>query len=165
VVKSTNNAKNYPLRRCLLRGHLNGLTLYAGPFWYTYRADLLAAAGLEVPETWDDVLEFARVAKADGHIGYAVIGSRAHDPVWFLSTFMAMGGQFDNGVPQLDSEAGHYLLSFYQTLVREELTSPDVLAWDSGAMRSAFIGGGAAQAMLGDNIYPTLNQALAKISA
>lgn len=158
---SLDDISSVGLEMASLEGTPYGLTYYAGPFWYTYRADWLEAAGLEVPATWDDVLEFARVAKADGQIGFAVIGSRAHDPVWFLSTFMAMGGQFEDGVPQLDSEAGHYLLSFYQTLVREGLTSPDVLAWDSGAMRSAFIGGEAAQAMLGDNIYPTLNESLA----
>ncbi|MEP1538020.1 MAG: extracellular solute-binding protein [Paracoccaceae bacterium] len=144
-----------------LEGTPYGMTLYAGPFWYTYRKDWLAAAGMDAPKTWEDVLAFARVAKADGHTGFAVIGSRAHDPVWFLSTFMSMGGQFENGVPQLDSDAGHYLLSFYQTLVREGLTSTDVLAWDSGAMRTAFIGGNAAQSLLGDNIYPTLNESLA----
>lgn len=143
-----------------LDGAPYGLTVFAGPMWYTYRKDWLEAAGLDVPKTWDDVLDVARAMKAEGHVGYAVIGSRAHDPVWFLSTFMAMGGQFENGVPQLDSEAGHYLLSFYQTLVREGLTSPDVLAWDSGAMRAAFIGGTAAQMLEGDNIYPNINESL-----
>ncbi|MDD7973704.1 ABC transporter substrate-binding protein [Roseinatronobacter alkalisoli] len=137
-----------------------GLTLYAGPFWYTYRKDWLEDAGLDVPQTWDDVLDVARAMKAEGRIGYSVIGSRAHDPVWFLSTFMAMGGQWENGVPQIDSDAGRYLLNFYQTLVAEGLTSQDVLAWDSGAMRSAFIGGDAAQAMIGDNVYPTVNESL-----
>lgn len=158
---SLNDISSVGLDMASLDGTPYGMTLYAGPFWYTYRTDWLEAAGLDAPETWDDVLEFARAAKADGHTGFAVIGSRAHDPVWFLSMFMSMGGQFENGVPQLDSEAGEYLLSFYQTLVREELTSPDVLAWDSGAMRTAFIGGEAAQSMLGDNIFPTLNETLA----
>ena len=143
-----------------LDGTPYGLTLFAGPFWYTYRKDWLESAGLEVPQTWDDVLDVARTMKAEGRIGYSVIGSRAHDPVWFLSTFMAMGGQWENGVPQIDSDAGRYLLKFYQTLAAEGLTSQDVLAWDSGAMRSAFIGGDAAQAMIGDNVYPTVNESL-----
>ncbi|WP_162652946.1 extracellular solute-binding protein [Lentilitoribacter sp. Alg239-R112] len=143
-----------------LDGTPYGVTLFAGPYWYTYRKDWLADAGMNVPQTWDDVLKFARAAKDQGNTGFAVIGSRAHDPVWFLATFMSMGGQFENGVPQINSEAGHYLLGFYQALVREGLTSPDVLAWDSGAMRASFIGGNAAQALLGDNIYPTLNESL-----
>ena len=143
-----------------LDGKTYGMTLFAGPFWYTYRADWLEAAGMEVPETWDDVLDFARAVKDEGKIGFATVGSRAHDPVWFLSIFMAMGGQFEENVPQLDSPAGHYLLSFYQKLVAEELTSDDILAWDSGAMRAAFINGEAAQAMIGDNVYPTVNESL-----
>ena len=129
--------------------------------WYTYRKDWLDADGLKVPKTWDDVLHVARAMKAKGRIGFSVIGSRAHDPVWFLSTFMAMGGQFKDNVPQLDSDAGRYLISFYQTLVREGLTSPDVLALDSGSARAAFIGGTAAQLLDGDNIYPTIAKSLA----
>jgi ABC-type glycerol-3-phosphate transport system substrate-binding protein len=143
-----------------LDGQTYGVTLFAGPFWYTYRSDWLEEAGMDVPQTWDDVLEFARAMRDQDRIGFSTIGSRAHDPVWFLSMFMAMGGQFEDGAPQLDSEAGHYLLSFYQTLVREDLTSQDVLAWDSGAMRAAFINGEAAQAMIGDNVYPTINETL-----
>ena len=143
-----------------LNGTTYGVTVFAGPYWYTYRSDWLEEAGLDVPETWDDVLDVARAMRDDDRIGFTVIGSRAHDPVWFLATYMAMGGQFEDGVPQLDSEAGVHLLSFYQTLVRENLTSPEVLAWDSGSMRAAFINGDAAQGMIGDNIYPTINQTL-----
>lgn len=141
-------------------GQTYGVTLFAGPFWYTYRTDWLEEAGMEVPDTWDDVLDFARVSAEQDRVGFATIGSRAHDPVWFLSMFMAMGGQFEENVPQLDSDGGRYLLSFYQTLVNEDLTSDDVLAWDSGAMRASFINGNAAQAMIGDNVYTTIDESL-----
>lgn len=137
-----------------------GVALHIGPFWYTYRLDWFEEAGIEVPQTWDEVLEAGRQLRTDDRIGFSIIGSRAHDPVWMLSLFMAMGGQWENGVPQLDSEAGEYLLSFYQTLMRDNIADPDTLAWDSGAMRAAFINGTAAQALIGDNIYPTVNESL-----
>jgi ABC-type multidrug transport system ATPase subunit len=63
---------------------------------------------------------------------------------------MSMGGQFENNVPQLDSDAGIYLLEFYQQLMSENIASRETVAWDSGDMRASFIGGNAAQALIGD---------------
>ena len=138
-----------------------GIALHYGPYWYTYRVDWFEEAGIaHPPATWDDVLEAGRALRTADRVGFSVIGSRAHDPVWFLATFMAMGGQWVDGLPDLDSEAGRYLLSFYQTLIRDDIAHPETLAWTSGEMRAAFIGGNAAQAMIGDNIYPTLNESL-----
>jgi multiple sugar transport system substrate-binding protein len=142
-------------------GTTHGVAVHYGPYWFTYRIDLFEEAGIpHPPQTWDEVLEAGRALRTSDRIGFSVIGSRAHDPVWFLATFMAMGGQWQDGIPQLDSEAGHYLLGFYQTLIRDDIAHPETLAWTSGEMRAAFIGGNAAQAMIGDNIYPVLNQSL-----
>lgn len=142
-------------------GTAYGLALHYGPYWFTYRLDWFEEAGIpHPPATWDDVLEAGRLLREGNRVGFSVIGSRAHDPVWFLATYMAMGGQWVDGLPQLDSDAGHYLLSFYQTLIRDGIAHPETLAWTSGEMRAAFIGGNAAQAMIGDNIYPTLNTSL-----
>jgi multiple sugar transport system substrate-binding protein len=141
-------------------GTQHGLAVHIGPFWYTYRPDLFEEAGLAIPTDWDEVLEAGRQLSTEDQIGFSIIGSRAHDPVWMLSLFMAMGGQFEDAVPQLDSEAGRYLLSFYQTLMADDIADPDTLSWDSGQMRSTFISGNAAQALIGDNVYPTVAESL-----
>lgn len=138
-----------------------GVTVHAGPFWYVYNKNLFEEAGYsEPPETWDDVLEIGETISDGDTIGFSVIGSRAHDPVWFLSTFMAMGGQFDNGVPQLNSDTGEYILNFYQQLAGKDITNRNAIAWDSNNMRAAFITGKAAQALIGDNIFPTIQEAM-----
>jgi multiple sugar transport system substrate-binding protein len=144
------------------QGNVYGVALHYGPYWFTYRIDWFEEAGIpHPPANWDDVLAAGRALRTGARIGFSVIGSRAHDPVWFLATFMAMGGQWQDGIPQIDSDAGRYLLGFYQTLIRDDIAHPETLAWTSGEMRAAFIGGNAAQAMIGDNIYPTLNESLA----
>lgn len=137
-----------------------GVALHIGPYWYTYRADWFEEAGLDVPTTWDGVLDAGRNFAEQGYVGFSIHGSRAHDPVWLLAMFMAMGGQWENGVPQLDSDAGVYLLEFYQALTGENIGSSEILAWNSGDMRAAFINGQAAQGLIGDNVYPTINEAL-----
>ena len=127
--------------------------------WFVYRKDVLERYGFDAPETWDDVLEIARAVK-DEMTGFSLIGSRLTEPIWTVGKFMAMGGQFEDGIPQIDSEAGHYLIHVHQTLAREGLIHPETLAWDSGEMRTAFIGGRAAMAPIGWNIYPTIQEEL-----
>ncbi|WP_170287539.1 ABC transporter substrate-binding protein [Aquibacillus halophilus] len=138
-----------------------GVTVHAGPFWYVYNKNLFEEAGYsEAPKTWDEVLEIGEAISDGENIGFSVIGSRAHDPVWFLSTFMSMGGQFEDGVPQLNSDAGEYILNFYQQLAGKDITDKNAIAWEADNMRAAFITGEAGQAMIGDNIFPTIQEAM-----
>ncbi|MBU9710569.1 ABC transporter substrate-binding protein [Evansella tamaricis] len=136
-----------------------GLAIHAAPFWMAYRTDWFEEAGIEKPETWDDVLDAARTLKNEGILannqyGYALPGDRTTVPLWFSSMFMSMGGQYtDSGLPIVDSDAGRYIVEFYQTLVREGLTSPEVLSWDSGDMRGSFMSGNAAMLPEGFNMF------------
>ena len=142
------------------KGVSYGVAVFSGPFNHVYRIDWLKDAGLEVPETWEDMLDVARALNdPPGRQGYAVRGPNS--TVWFSSHYMAMGGVYDeNDVIQLDSEAGIYALNFYQTLVKENLVSSDVLAWGSGDMRAAFITERAAMAPIGNNIFPNIEEEL-----
>ncbi|WP_088106135.1 ABC transporter substrate-binding protein [Halalkalibacter urbisdiaboli] len=131
-------------------GKSYGLAVHAAPYWMAYRTDWFNEAGLEKPETWDDVLNAARTLKNEGHLdsqqfGFVMPGDRTTPPLWFSGMFMSMGGQYsDTGLPLVDSDAGKYIVDFYQTLVREGLTSNEVLSWASGEMRGAFMSGNAA---------------------
>ena len=138
------------------QGVAYGVAVFSGPFNHVYRIDWLKDAGLAVPETWEEMLDVARALNdPPNRYGYAVRGP--NDTVWFSSHYMSMGGVYDqNNVIQLDSEAGIYALNFYQTLVREQLVSSDVLAWGSGDMRAAFITERAAMAPIGTNIFPNI---------
>lgn len=144
----------------IYKGVAYGLAIFSGPFNHVYRKDWLEEAGLEVPETWEEMLDVARALNNPPEInGFAVRGPSS--TVWFSSHYMSMGGTYDeNNVIQLDSEAGIYALNFYQTLVEENLVSKDVLAWGSGDMRAAFITERAAQAPIGNNIFPSIQEEL-----
>ena len=121
-----------------------------------YRVDWFEELGLAVPETWDEVLDAARAIVADdpSRIGFAVgmqdVGGAGQSHLISLIPKMMGVGVLENEIMDLDSEAGHYYLSFYQTLAREGLLSPDSLAWHSGETRGAFAGGQAAMYMDSD---------------
>lgn len=138
-----------------------GMGIHVGPYWHVYRKDWFEEENLEIPETYDELLDAARALDNEEREGYALVGGREHPAWWLSSLFVSMGGEYsDTGLPQIDSEAGHYLIDFYQTLMEEELIDPSAISWSSGEMRGAFIGGNAAMAPIGDNIFPLIQEDL-----
>lgn len=138
-----------------------GMSMWAGPGFQVFRKDVFEKMGIPVPKTWEDVLAAARTvrSKDPNMLGMSIHGSRAHSVwTWFGSMYAAMGGQFVEGVMQLDSEEGIYLLEFHQALTRDKLCDPDVLALKSGDFRAAFIDGRAAQMYEAANIYPSIQK-------
>ncbi|WP_431801466.1 ABC transporter substrate-binding protein [Halobacillus andaensis] len=165
--ESFNNLISQAFETTSYDGKSYGLGIHMGPRWHVHRKDLFEEAGLDAPETWDDVIEAARTLKEGGYLEagqypYAIVAGAENAPNWFQSQFQAMGGEYKDGIPQLDSEAGTYLIDFYQTLAKEELIHPESIAWQSGEMRGAFIGGNAAMATIGDNIFPIINEDLSE---
>ena len=137
------------------QGLIYGVALYAQSIYLTYRTDLLEEVGIEPPlETTDRVLEAAKaINEANEDVrGFSLIGCCV-SPTWELPLFISMGGQVENGVPQIDSEVGREWISFYQELMNSGAAHPDTPSWDSGQMRAAFIGGRAGMMNEGEHIY------------
>jgi multiple sugar transport system substrate-binding protein len=111
-----------------------------------YRPDWFEEDGLAIPETQDELLDLMRTLKDQrpDSIPYSLFAARGNGANFFITHMAAAGVEFDGAIPQLESEAGEYVIDFYQTVVREGLTSEDVLAWGSDEARGAYIGGNAA---------------------
>ena len=73
-----------------------------------------------------------------------MIGTRGEGVNYLITQMMASGVEFKGATPQLDTDAGRYVINFYQTLVREGLTSNEVLGWGENEARGAWIGGRSA---------------------
>jgi multiple sugar transport system substrate-binding protein len=73
--------------------------VHSGSCVLVYRADLLDAAGVAVPTTWDEYLAAAEALTKDGVAGNSMVG--ANDVSLFLvdwyTRFITMGGQLTNG--------------------------------------------------------------------
>jgi len=136
-------------------GAIYGVALYAQSIYLTYRTDLLEEVGMQPPlKTVERVLEAAKkINEANADVrGFSLIGCCV-SPTWEIPLFLSMGGQVENGVPQLDTEVGHQWISFYQELMKSGASHPDTPSWDSGQMRAAFIGGRAGMMNEGEHIY------------
>lgn len=140
-----------------------GVGITGAPTWMVYRTDWFDEAGIATPTTYEEMLDAARVIQQEQPdvTPFGIVGARTSSPAAkFLTLFYRMGGEHVDGVPQFDSEAGIYLLEYYQTLVREGLAHPDTLAWTSGETRGSFIEGVEGMTMISQNIYPTIQDSL-----
>ncbi len=140
--------------------------LYAFPFTtfgraLFYRADWFEEAGLShPPETWEDVVIAAQELQdpANDIWGLSVRG-RTDDGTTqgWLPIFYAMGGEFVDEIPQIDSEAGVQALELYRALTWDyEIMSPDTVSFGSGEARGLFIAGQAVMSIIGSHIAPAV---------
>lgn len=123
-------------------GQLFGMANTASMEEVFFRTDWLAEAGVTgSPETWDDVLDFARAIKEvrPDVVPFGWYAQRGNGANLMYSMMSAMGVPFDGSIPDLRSDGGQYAISFLQTLVREELVSSDVAAWNDDNMRGGYV--------------------------
>ena len=123
-------------------GELVGMANTASMEEVYFRTDWLAEGGVTgAPQTWDDVLDFARAikkAKPDV-VPFGWWAQRGNGANLMFSSMSAMGVEFDGSVPNLKGEGGQYWINFVQTLAREGLISADAIAWTEDDMRGGFI--------------------------
>ncbi len=102
--------------------------------WLFYRTDLLEAAGIEPPQTMDELLAAAIALNEPPDRFGLVIGSRTDEAWWdFMHYFWAFGGQiYDPETLEVtvNDEAGVAALDFYSSLLNEHgVVSPDVTTY------------------------------------
>ncbi|MGI9416239.1 MAG: ABC transporter substrate-binding protein [Geminicoccaceae bacterium] len=108
-----------------------------------YNTDIMEEAGIEkVPETWDELLEASRKAKEAGKIGFGfAAGASSANTIWFLANFNWWS---DGGSLVVDDGAGGYevgisaeqvagVIDYYDTYLKEDLTTPGSLGLDNWA--------------------------------
>ena len=114
-----------------------------------YRADWWQEAGIEVPwqpATNAELLDTLRLIKEQrpDAIPWSMFGAQGEGVNYLFAHMRAAGVPFEGATPQLESEAGIALIDWYQTVIREGLTSPDVLALGGDDAVGLFLGGRAA---------------------
>ncbi len=113
-----------------------------------YRSDILEAAGVEVPKTYDDVLAAAKAIKDKGLMDYPYIGTFKSG--WnlgeeFVNMYMGTGADmFKAGSAELDinNDNGVKTLEMLKSLT--EYMNPDYLTFDSNAVQAEWEAGNAA---------------------
>ena len=114
-------------------GSVYGFPSEGDTAWLFYRKDLLEAAGLEVPQTWDDFLAAAIALNNPPELYGTVIGAKPDEAVWdFQHYLFSMGGGIldENHNVIANNETGVAALEFYAGLLNEYgVVPPDVVTY------------------------------------
>lgn len=104
------------------QGKTYGLPFYGESSILMYRKDLLAAAGIPVPATMDQLLEAARKLTKDGVYGIALKGNRdqaSNGYIWPMFLHSWGGDYFNaNHEPIFNQEAGVRATEFFAELMK-----------------------------------------------
>lgn len=129
-------------------GTAYGYPWYAGARALIYRTDIFEEAGVEVPQTWDELLEVGDTIaeKVDGIDPIHVAGSYQH---MFQPLIWGAGGDIatqtaDGWQPGFDTPEGHAALEFFLELWERGWTPEGAVNWNSVNVREAFANGQSA---------------------
>lgn len=118
---------------------VNGLALI-------YNKDLLSAAGIEPPKTWDDLKAAAGKLSKDGKYGLALSAIPSEEGTWqFLPFFWSNGGDLSH----VDSPQAAQALQYVSDLVSSGAASKSVLNWSQNDVADQFVSGNAAMMING----------------
>lgn len=118
---------------------VNGLALI-------YNKDLLAAAGVRPPSTWDDLKTAAATLTKDGRYGLAFSAIPSEEGTWqFLPFFWSNGAELS----QLDSPRSTQALAYVTGLVTSGSASKSVVTWNQNDVADQFVAGNAAMMVNG----------------
>ena len=137
-----------PLASATWDGRLYGVPKATNTIALFYNKDMLDAAGVEPPQTWDELLEAARKLNDPANNVYGITWSaRANEEgtFQFLPWIQMGGGSFD----KVNTPGAVRALEIWKTMLDERLASQDVLSqgqWDS---TGTFNAGNAAMAISG----------------
>lgn len=129
---------------------------------FFYRADLLQAAGIQPPKTWDELLAAAKALTkpaADGkdaQYGFIFPGQRGWNLTlaWIPFVYAAGGDIFKDGKPAFDSQAGVDALHLLIEL--EKYSPPDVISFGEHEVNQSVLHGQVAMGVSASAITPEI---------
>jgi ABC-type glycerol-3-phosphate transport system substrate-binding protein len=138
-------------------GSIYGFPSEGDTAWLFYRTDLLEAAGLDVPQTWEEFREAAIAMTQDENgdgrpeVYGAVIGAKRDEAFWdFMHVFYGFGGQIldADGKVAVNNETGVAALTFYSNLLlQDQVVPPDVTTYGYNEILTALQQGRVAMAI------------------
>ena len=113
-----------------------------------YRQDILDAAGVDVPKSYEDVLAASKAIKEKGLMDYPYTGT--FKAGWnlgeeFINMYMGTGGNlFKEGSAELDINNEHGMATLNMMKSLTEYMNPDYLTFDSNVVQADWEAGNAA---------------------
>ena len=125
---------------------LYGMGPCANTIGLYYNQDMLSAAGVSVPTTWDELKTAAKTLTSGDTYGIAFCAAASYEGSWQFLPFF-----WSNGAEETDiaSAAAAGALQLWVDLVKEGSASSGVLNWGQGDVGEQFTSGKAAMVING----------------
>jgi multiple sugar transport system substrate-binding protein len=128
------------------KGTLYGLAPAVNSLALFYNVDMLKAAGITPPKTWDELRADAKKLTKSGQYGIAFSGINTYEGSWqFLPFMWSNGGDEKN----IDTQPTIQALQFLVDLVNDGSASKSVVNWQQGDVNNQFTAGKAAMMVNG----------------
>ncbi|WP_437583302.1 sugar ABC transporter substrate-binding protein [Paramicrobacterium sp. CJ85] len=143
------------LEAATYEGELYGLAPAVNTLGLFYNVDLLDEAGIEPPQTWNDLADAAAKLTSGDPYGIAFSAIATYEGAWQFLPFMWTneGDETDLDTPEV-KEA----LQFWVDLVNDGSASNSVLNWSQADVKDQFAAGKAAMMVNGPWQIPALNE-------
>jgi multiple sugar transport system substrate-binding protein len=137
------------------QGKVYGLQPIANTIGLFYNADMLAAAGVKPPTTWDELKTAAKALTQGNRYGIAFSAVANYEGTWqFLPFMWSNGGDETNIASPQVAEA----LQLWVDLVNSGSASRSVVNWSQADVRDQFGAGNAAMMVNGPWQFPPLDK-------
>lgn len=144
-------------------GRIYGLPTWEAGLRLFVRKDLVEAAGMGVPATWDEVVEASKriQQRNPGVYGFGVALNRSFDGDWYqFVNLWSFGGAVTDATgrrPRLNSPEAVRAFSFIKKMYSEDrVFPPDALSWTDPSNNEAFLAGKIAMTVNSASLYYAL---------
>lgn len=142
-----------PLKSCTQDGKIYGLPHNSNCLALFYNKTMLAAAGVEVPTTWDELAAACEKLTQDGVYGLAISAVKNEEGTFqFIPWFLSSNGD----IADLGGANTVKALTYLTDLVNNGYMSKDIINWTQGDAKAQFEGGKAAMMVNGPWQVPVL---------
>ena len=144
-----------PLNSCKLNGRLYGIPFGSNCLSLYYNEDMLKAAGVTPPKTWDELKSVAlKTTKGNVH-GFGISSVQNEEGTFGFLCFLWGSG---NTSFQVNNANGIRALSLVRDLVKSGAMPKEVINWTQGDVMNQFISGNLAMMVNGPWQVPTMRQ-------
>jgi multiple sugar transport system substrate-binding protein len=119
-----------------------------------YNTDMLSAAGITPPKTWDELAADAKKLTTSSTYGLAFSGINTYEGSWQFLPFMWSNGGNESNINTPETTQA---LQFLTDLVNNGSSSKSVVTWAQADVEAQFVAGKAAMMVNGPWNIPDLN--------
>ncbi len=144
-----------PIASCMQDDKLYGIPFGSNCLGLFYNKDMLEAANVEVPTTWDELKDAAKALTKDNVSGMAFCCLQNEEGTFNFSPWLWSTGTDSFNI---NNEQGIKALDFVSGLVKDGSMSKEVINWTQGDVMNQFISGNVAMMINGPWQIPTMRE-------